>query len=365
MSTWQELRDNPRIKKIYEDRSAIIRAIREFFWQKGFLETDTPLAVKLPGQEPYLNPVPVTFHDPEGRSEQFHLVTSPEFSLKKLLAAGFAKIFSITKCFRDYESFGGTHNPEFTMIEWYRAPGAYQDFMDDMEELFKFVAETIGVETMKYKNNEIKADQPWERLSMREVWKKYVGVELNDYLDSEKLKELVETRGFPVGASDTYEDLFFKIFLNEIEPRLGRECPIFIYDYPAQMASLSRLCADDPRYAERVECYTGGLELCNGFGELLDADEQKSRLEADRALRQKLGKETWRVDPDFIAALRSGIPASSVIMEQAAPPDTQASLLALRAGGVALGVDRMVLLFTGAKDINEVIFQSVSDQLTN
>ncbi|KKW33898.1 MAG: Lysine-tRNA ligase [Parcubacteria group bacterium GW2011_GWA2_53_21] len=332
MSTWQELRDNPRIKKIYEDRSAIIRAIREFFWQKGFLETDTPLAVKLPGQEPYLNPVPVTFHDPEGRSEQFHLVTSPEFSLKKLLAAGFAKIFSITKCFRDYESFGGTHNPEFTMIEWYRAPGAYQDFMDDMEELFKFVAETIGVETMKYKNNEIK---------------------------------VVETRGFPVGASDTYEDLFFKIFLNEIEPRLGRECPIFIYDYPAQMASLSRLCADDPRYAERVECYTGGLELCNGFGELLDADEQKSRLEADRALRQKLGKETWRVDPDFIAALRSGIPASSVIMERAAPPATQASLLALRAGGVALGVDRMVLLFTGAKDINEVIFQSVSDQLTN
>jgi lysyl-tRNA synthetase class 2 len=174
------------------------------------------------------------------------------------------------------------------------------------------------------------------------VWQKFLQINLDEYLELTKMKELARERGYNVDVNDLYEDVFFKIFLNEIEPKLGIERPTFIYDYPVQMASLSRVCASDPRYAERVECYVGGLELCNGFGELTDADEQKKRLEADKALRAKLGKETWDVDEDFIAALRSGMPAT---------------------GGVALGLDRVVLLFTGAKDINEVIFGSVKDQL--
>lgn len=347
MSTWCELKDNPRLKKIYEDRSAIIRSVREFFWQKGFLETDTPIAVKLPGQEPYLHPVPLTIHDPNGKSEELHLITSPEFSLKKLLAAGFAKIFSITKCFRDFESFGGTHNTEFTMIEWYRAPGVYQDFMDDMEALFKYVGKKLQVENLKFKNYSIKVNQPWERRSMKELWQRYAGANLDDYLASDALAMLVKSKGYAASEGAAYEDLFFKIFLNEIEPHLGLEKPLFVYDYPAQLASLSRLCEHDPRYAERVECYIGGLELCNGFGELLDADEQNARLEADKALRVKLGKPTWGVDGDFIAAL----------------PAIAARVATV--GGVALGIDRMVVLFTGAKDINEAIFQSISDQLAN
>lgn len=346
MSTWQELRDNPRLKKIYEDRSAIIRAVREFFWQKGFLETDTPVAVKFPGQEPHLNPIPLAIHGPDGQGGQFHLITSPEFSLKKLLAAGFEKIFSITKCFRDFESFGGAHNAEFTMIEWYRAPGTCRDFMDDAEALFKHAAKAVGAETMKYGNSEVPVNQPWERAAMKDVWRECVGVNLDDYLKIEELKGLVSGRGLAVSAGDAYDDLFFKIFLNEIEPHLGQKRPLFVYDYPAQMASLSRLCEHDSRYAERAECYIGGLELCNGFGELLDPDEQKKRLEADKALRARLGKPVWPVDSEFIAAL----PAIAA--------------RAANAAGVALGVDRMVLLLTGAKDINEVIFQSINDQLS-
>lgn len=359
MSTWRELSDNPRLKKIYEERSVIIRAIREFFWQNGFLETDTPLAVRLPGQEPYLNPVPVMLHDPAGKGEQFYLITSPEFSLKKLLAAGFSQIFSLTKCFRDFESFGGTHNTEFTMIEWYRAPGTYQDFMDDMEALFKYVGKKLQVENLKFKNYLIKVDQPWERVSMKEIWQQYVGVNLDECLATEALAKFIQSKGCAVSASDAYEDLFFKIFLNEIEPHLGLERPLFVYDYPAQLASLSRLCEHDPRYAERVECYIGGLELCNGFGELLDANEQKRRLETDQALRAKLGKETWLIDEDFIAAL----PAAAARAAPAGGIARHSS--AGEAAGVALGVDRMVLLFTGAEDINEVIFQSISDQLAN
>ncbi len=340
MSTWQELRDNPRLKKIFEQRSAIIRLMREFFWSRGFIETETPHALRYPGQEPYLNPMPIEVHDAVGAPHQMYLHTSPEFSLKKILAAGFSKIFYITKTFRDHESFGGRHNPEFTMIEWYRAPGSYHNFMRDLEDLYKYVGEKLGIKELKYNDRSIKLHEVWDQKSMKELWLEYVGVNLDDYLTTEALGGLVVKQGLKVEANDEYEDLFFKIFLNKIELYLGAERPIFVYDYPAQMCSLSRLSAD-PRYAERVECYIGGLEMCNGFGELTDPDEQEKRLEADRAMRRRLGKKTWPVDPDFIAAVRSGMPA---------------------AAGVAMGVDRMVILFTGAKDINEVIFGSVADQ---
>jgi lysyl-tRNA synthetase class 2 len=342
MSTWQDLKDNPRLKKIYEDRSAIIRAVRDFFWSKDFLETDTPLAVKHPGQEPYLNPVPLTIHDPHGQAETLHLITSPEFSLKKLLASGFEKIFSITKCFRDYESFGGNHNTEFTMIEWYRAPGTLTAIMDDTEELFKAVGRRLGRESVVYKNTTVPINCVWERKTMKQLWAEYVGVNLDEYLERESLQQLAKDKQLSVGDSDEYEDIFFKLFLNLIEPNLGFSRPIFVYDYPKRMSSLSKACAHDSRYAERFELYVAGLEIANAFGELTDSVEQASRLEADRALRAKLGRDTWPVDPSFIAALRSGMP---------------------EAGGIALGIDRMVVLFTGAKDINEVIFQSISDQL--
>ena len=343
MSTWRELKDNPRLNKIYRDRIAIIKAVREFFWSAGFLETDTPVAVKYPGQEPYLNPIPVTIHDPNGRAEQFYLHTSPEFSLKKLLAAGFEKIFHITKCFRDYESFGGNHNPEFTMLEWYRAPGTLEQIMDDTENLFKHIGKILGKNFVAYQNKKINIAEKSDRKSMKQVWQEYGGANLDDYLTVESLQQLVKERGLTVAEKDAYEDLFFKFFLNFIEPKLGMERPVFVFDYPKQMSSLSKTCAHDPRYAERFELYIGGLEIANAFGELTDPVEQEKRLDNDRALRQKLGKETWPVDPSFIQALESGI---------------------AEAGGIALGVDRVVLLFTEAKDINEVIFQSVNDQLT-
>lgn len=346
MSTWQDLKDNPRLKKIYKTRCRIIRCIREWFWSQGFLEVQTPLAVRYPGQEPYLNPVPLAFHEPSGAAHNFYLHTSPEYSLKKLLAAGFSKIFEITKTFRDYESFGGNHNPEFTMVEWYRAPGDYTDFMDDLEKMFKHIAKELPIENLIYKNYTIKINQTWGRMTMKEVWEKYTSINLNNNLTIEQLSQTARERGHSVGGSDAYEDVFFKIFLNEIEPKLGLERPLFVYDYPAQMCSLSRASVD-PRYAERVECYIGGLELCNGFGELTDANIQKIQLERDKALRVKLGKATWPVDPDFIKAL-GALPAE-----------------ALAQAGVALGVDRMVLLFTGAKDINEVMFSSVADQISN
>lgn len=346
MSTWFDLKENPRLNDIYRTRVAIIRAIREFFWSKDFLETDTPLAVRYPGQEPYLHPVPITIHDQSGQEVNLHLITSPEFSLKKLLAAGFEKIFSITKCFRDYESFGGTHNTEFTMIEWYRAPGVLTEIMDDTEALFKVIGKQLGKTSVKHESREVVITEVWERKTMKQLWQEHIGVDLDEYLESEPLKELVKSRGLQVGIEDEYEDLFFKLFLNFIEQKLGMEKPIFVYDYPKRMSSLSKTCAHDSRYAERFELYIGGLEIANAFGELTDPVDQKQRLEADKELRSKLGKEVWDVDPEFIKAL-------AAINAEDLPG----------VSGIALGVDRMVGLFTKAHDINEVIYQSISDQL--
>lgn len=349
MSTWKELRDNPRLFNIIKTRAEILRLTREFFWSQNFLETDTPIALVLPGQEPYLSPVPVTFHDPQNVPYPLYLHTSPEFALKKLLAAGFSKVFYITKCFRDYEEFGRTHNTEFTMIEWYRAPGNYREILADTEALFKQVGAKLSVETLVYNGHQVPLAPAWKVITMKELWQEYVGVNLDDYVDDtiaparEKLAVLAGSLGYEVAELDEYEDIFFKIFLNKIEGKLGFDRPTFVIDYPKRLCSLSRTCDHDARYAERFELYVAGLELCNAFGELTDALEQKHRLEIDRELRTQLGKQTWAVDPDFIAALASGIPT---------------------AGGIALGIDRMVLLFTGAHDLNEVIFGSVADQIS-
>ena len=344
MSTFGELKNNPRLKDIYIKRLEILRLIRDYFWSQNFVEAETPIALRLPGQEPYLNPMSVEILDPYQAPFKFYLRTSPEFALKKLLAAGWERVFEISKCFRNIESFGGTHNPEFTMIEWYRAPGSYLDIMDDTENLFKYIGKKLNIQKLKYKNNEIEYLVDWDKMSVKDLWNKYIQVNLDDYLDIENLKILVQKRGWNVETTDMYEDLFYKIFLNEIEPNLGINKPIFIYDYPAQMCSLSRLCEKDKRYAQRFELYIGGLELANAFGELVDHKAQRINLEKDRELRVQLGKEVWSIDEGFIEALEAGIPS---------------------AGGIALGVDRMVVLFTGARDINEVIFQSVHDQINN
>ena len=333
MSTWQDLKNNPRLKQIYDTRIKIVKLIREFFWSRNFFETETPIAVRYPGQEPYLNPVPIEFANPNGRKEKFYLHTSPEFSLKKLLAVGYEKIFYITRCFRNFEQFGGNHNTEFTMIEWYRAPGTYQEIMDDMENLFKHVAKDLRIDILKRGDKEIKIFKKWDRMSMRDVWKKHIGVNLDEYLEAPKMKELAEIRGHSIDEGEEYENIFYKIFLNEIEPKLGSERPIFIYDYPAFQAALSKLTSDG-KYGQRFELYINGLELCNAFTELTDPVEQRKRFEIELAERKALGKPGSPVDEDLLGLL---------------PSVRQPTY------GNALGVDRLHMLVTGRSSIEDVL----------
>lgn len=333
MPDWLDLKNNNRLYNIYKTRAKITKIIREFFWEQHFIEVETPIALYYPDQEPHINSIPLKIHNQYRKSEQFYLQTSPEFSMKKLLSAGYNKIFQICKCFRDIEQFGGIHNPEFTMIEWYQT-GNYFNIMDDTEALFKYIGKHTNISFLEYKDIRIKIDQVWDRISMKQLWQNHLNINLDKYLTRESIKELVHSKGYPVEKEEPYEDLFYKIFLNEIEPYLGKNRPIFIYNYPASMASLAQL-SPNADYAERFELYICGLEISNAFTELIDPVEQENRFIKNQSCRKKMNKNAFAIDNDFIDALKSGITPSA---------------------GIALGVDRLVMLFTNALDLNEVIF---------
>lgn len=307
-------------------RSDIIKSIREFFWSKNFLEVETPLILALPGQEPYLSPIKVEVSDERNKKYQGYLHTSPEYTMKKMLAGGFADIFSICKCFRNNESFGGTHNPEFTMIEWYRAGVDFYKIMDDVEELFAVLSRKFG-------KNEGKK---FIRISMRDLWKKYADADLDDYLHKEKMFTLCVEKGYKPKKDEKYEDLFYRIFLNEIETKLI--APTIAHHYPAQMAALAKISDKDKKYAERFEVYVNGLEIANAFSELTDAKEQLERLKDEQKSRRLAGKDVYDIDMEFIEALKS-MPKSA---------------------GIALGVDRLAQVFGGCQNIDDVLVLPMS-----
>lgn len=307
----------------------VLRLLREWFWSQGFTEVEAPIVVKLPGQEPNLSPMKINIHDERNQEYSGFLHTSPEYTMKKMLAVGFDKIFYLGKCFRDQESFGGTHNPEFTMCEWYRVGVGYEALMQDMKELCKFVV--LKLKTMDYGLQTTEVN--FQNISMKELWKNYVGVDLDDYLDEANMFELCRQRGYNAGESESYEELFYRIFLNEVEPELAKMGAVIVYNYPAKMASLSRLSKDAPGYAERFEAYVNGLELCNAFSELTDAKEQKARLEEEKIERSRFGKDIFEIDSDFIEALEI-MPGSA---------------------GIALGVDRLVMYLGGLQSIDNVV----------
>lgn len=341
MVTWKEIKDNSTARWRIEKKAEIIKSIREFFWADDFIEPTTPVAMHKMIQEKYLQPVPVRFHDPSGKEFPFYLVTSPEIGLKKILGAGLPKIFQVCPVFRDYEDFGHTHNIEFLMLEWYRSPGGLNEIMNDTEKLVKFIAQKIGVEKIKANGKEIDLMTDWERISMKDLWKKFLDINLDDYLTDETMAGLARSLGYNIQSGEAYENSFYEIFLNKIEPFLGVTKPVMIYDYPLPMSALCRPNPNDPRYVERCECYIAGLELSNAYGELVDAIEQQKRMKENYSFREKSGLVLSSIDEDLNRAVNE----------------------IKSAGGIALGVDRLVMLLTEASDINEVIFESVADQV--
>lgn len=304
-----------------------MECIRDFFASEGFTEIETPLLVASPGMEPNLSHFKTAISDNFGNKKTAYLVTSPEYSCKKMLAAGIPNLFSLGKVFRNDEPAGGTHNAEFTMLEWYRAGADYQSLMNDTEYLVKYC-----VDTCKLKTESCKLDGRWERLSVKEAFAR-IGLNLDQILTRDTIAKAAEDKGYAVSSNDSFDDCFFKIFLTEIEPKLGIEQPTILFDYPIQMAALSRAKPSDPRYAERFEVYANGLELANAFSELTDPVEQRRRFEQEARERAVAGKDVPPIDENLLDALGQ----------------------IRSAAGIALGVDRLVMLLTGSRLIEDVI----------
>ena len=291
-----DIRDNLEI------RARVIQSAREFFIGQGYLEVETPLRIPAPAPEAHI--------DAEASGDWF-LQTSPELCMKRLLAAGYEKIFQICKCFRKKER-GSRHLPELTLLEWYHLGQDYQALMDQCEQLIRFILNALNFgESITYQGTEIDLKTPWKRLSVSQAFDTYASMSINNALKSDRFDEAM---------------------VDEIEPSLGFN-PIFLYDYPAARGALARLKAGDKSLAERFELYIGGLELCNGFSELTDPEEQRARFEKELSFRKSSGNVSYPLPEKFLLAL-AGLPD---------------------AAGNALGLDRLVMLLTDANTIDDVV----------
>ncbi len=311
-------------------RARLITAIRAFFHARGYCEVETPYAVKAPGEEVHLRAFATERLHPDGRREPLFLHTSPEFAMKRLLVAGAGPIFQITRVWRNGEG-GALHAAEFSLLEWYRPGASLDGLIAETHDLLRAVLPPVvqcrGVTTDL-------AD--YERITVAEAFARDVGADV--LACGEDAAALAAAAGERLRDGESWEDLFFRLLLGRIEPHLGRARPSFLTHWPAAQAALARRDPADPRVAERFEVFVCGIELANAFVELTDAAEQRARFLADRARRAALYGGTgadWPLDEDFLAALAHGMPP---------------------AAGIALGLDRLAMIATGASDINDVLW---------
>jgi lysyl-tRNA synthetase class 2 len=313
-------------------RAAVLRAIRGYFEQEGFVEVETPMRVLSPGQEVHLDAIPAA----DGR----FLITSPEYHMKRLLAGGLPRIVQIGRCFRAEED-GPFHQPEFTMIEWYRAWGSMADLMRDCEQVIEAAGRAAGgwpeVEVPPGRGGgargKLSVEGPFARTSVRALLHRHAGIELRGDESESEMRALAAKAGCRVAQDATWDDVFYQIFLDRVEPHLGSSAPTFVLDWPRPLAALARAKPDDPLTVERFELYAGGLELANAFGELTDPVEQRRRFEEETAARRRRGKAIYPIDERLLTAL----------------PDLPPTC------GIALGFDRLMMLVLGASSIREVL----------
>lgn len=332
--TWKKIKQSRRLKENFCQKAKVLSALRQFFAQENFLEVDTPNLVSAPDPNPFNEIFKI-----EGRN--LFLTPSPEFFIKKLLAAGLKNVYQITKSYRDWQENDPTHLSEFTILEWYRNNATYLDLMVDCENLINFIQGKLygqGCNTLVYQGQEIDLRSPWQRISCKEAFEKYAKVNLDKFIDINNARKICREKGYQVSLENSWEELYHQIFLNEVEPKLPKQQPLILYDYPAPLAALSKIKESNPKYAERFEFYVGGLELGNGYSELTDGNEQEKRLRQDLETRKAKKMLVFDYDHEFVDALKEGM---------------------LKTAGIAVGIDRLVMLFTDSSDIHEVTPMSV------
>lgn len=301
-------------------RAAIRRAVRAWFDGQNFLEVETPARVRSPGQEPHLDAIPA------GRDHW--LITSPEYHMKRLCAAGHRRIYQLGKCWRAEET-GRHHRTEFTMIEWYRGGASLEALAADCEALLEVAVRAVGRDPAS-----AGLAVPFARTTVAALFEAHAGFALCGDESAETLRTKAEASGVAVGSARAWDDVFYQVFLDRIEPQLAAaRRPTFVFDWPQALAALARPKPADPRWVERFELYAGGLELANAFGELTDPVEQRRRFEEEARIRADRGKEVYPIDEALLEALPLMGPTA----------------------GIALGFDRLVMLALGVSDISQVV----------
>jgi len=331
---WEPARHADR-RPLLLARNRIVAALRRYFEDEGFLAVEAAILQVSPGNETHLHGFSTALFGPDTRRSTRYLHTSPEFAMKKLLAAGEERIVDFARVFRNRER-GPLHAPEFTMIEWYRARKPYETVMEDAVSLLRTAAESSGSRKLVWRGHEADPFAEPERVTVAEAFRRFAGFDLPE--SRETLAAEAERLGMRIAPDDSWSDIYSRILVEKVEPHLGMGRPTILYEYPVSEAALARPKPGDPKIAERFELYACGVELANGFAELTDPDEQRRRFEADMEEKQRIYGERYPVDEDFLAALALMPPAS----------------------GVALGLDRLVMLATGAPHIDLVQWTPVA-----
>ena len=312
-------------------RAELTRSVRGYFLKRGYMEVETPYAVPAPGEEVHLRTFATMRERPDGASEPLWLHTSPEFAMKRLLVAQAGPIFQFARVWRNGEG-GALHAAEFTMLEWYRPETGMDALINEVVELLRTVLPAV------VRCRGITSDlSRFERLTVAEAFTRHVGVDL--LAIGEDAAGLAAAARVRLRKGETWEDLFFRLLLERIEPHLGRQHPTFLTHWPAAQAALARRDPADPRVAERFELFVCGIELANAFVELTDAAEQRARFTEERDRRHQLygpaPERDWPMDETFLAALAFGMPSSA---------------------GIAMGFDRLAMLASGAHRIDQVLW---------
>jgi lysyl-tRNA synthetase class 2 len=317
---------------LWKRRFELERWIREYFWGLNYLEIKTPLLVQSPGMEPHLRPVQILHPSP------VFLPTSPEFGMKKILAQGEPRIFQICSSFRD-EPLSPEHRPEFTMLEFYEAQISLDDFQGRVEGLLISLSmRAHGKSQSQFRGHTIDWSPPWPRLRVVDLFQEHVGIDLRTHTTPESLAKVVKKFGLTGDAHETWDDLYFRLWLNLIEPKLPAHRPIFVTHYPVSQSSLCNRVKDEKgfEWANRFEVYAGGCELGNAFDELRDPVKQRQNFEHDQLVRREAYGKTWPespIDEDLLRAISQMQPTC----------------------GIAMGVDRLAMVILGATQIGELI----------
>ncbi len=315
-------------------RSNAKQAIRQYLFSLDFTEVETPQLQKSPGNETHLLGLSTVWTTPELNSKQLFFATSPEFSHKKLLAGGMNKIFEFARVFRN-QDLSPIHAPEFTMLEWYRAGDDYKQIIQDTLTICKEAAIANGVDHYGFRGIEIPLDSKPVFLTLREAFLQFAQIDLCECLDEngnglrDEFASRAMANGIKISDNDDWSDIFNLVLIAKIEPNIGKDAPTILYEYPLPEGALARPCPHDKRFVERFELYICGIEIANGFGELIDPEDQRIRFETSMKKQKAIYKTAFPIDDKLLDALKFMVPTS----------------------GVALGFDRLVMLISGARTI--------------